>query len=143
MAMKIIRKIISTTRAPKSAGPYNQAVLVDRTVYLSGVLGLDKDSGKLVDGGAAGEARQALVNMGCILKEAGSDFEKVIKTTILLNSIDDFSAVNEVYKEFFTKDYPARSTFQVGKLPLGAKVEIEAIALTGEVKTVGGSSSAS
>ncbi|XP_012259999.2 rutC family protein UK114 isoform X2 [Athalia rosae] len=132
----IVRKIITSPLAPKPVAPYNQAILVDRTVYLSGVLGLDKNTGKLVGNGAAGEARQALINMGHILAAAGSSFEKVIKTTILLDNIDDFSVINEVYKEFFAKDYPARSAFQVGKLPLGALVEIEAIALTGNVETV-------
>lgn len=131
----VVRKIISSQAAPKPVGPYNQAILVDRTVYLSGVLGLDKETGKLVNGGAAGEARQALINMGHILAEAGSGFDKVIKTTILLNDINDFATINEIYKQFFTKDYPARSTFQVGKLPLGAMVEIEAIAVTGKVET--------
>nr|XP_033339628.1 rutC family protein UK114-like [Megalopta genalis] len=73
--------------------------------------------------------------MGHILKESGSSYDKVVKTTILLNSINDFAGVNEVYKEFFTDNYPARSTFQVGKLPMGAQIEIEAIAVTGDVET--------
>ncbi|XP_076281976.1 reactive intermediate imine deaminase A homolog UK114 [Lasioglossum baleicum] len=133
---KIVRKIVSSSLAPKPVGPYNQAVLVDRTVYLSGVLGIDMKTLKLVDGGAVAEARQALVNMGHILKEAGSSYEKVVKTTVFLNNINDFTGVNEVYKEFFTQNFPARSTYQVGKLPLGAQVEIEAIAVTGEVETV-------
>ncbi|XP_076639789.1 reactive intermediate imine deaminase A homolog UK114 [Colletes latitarsis] len=133
---KIMRKIISSSLSPKPVGPYNQAVLVDRTVYLSGVLGMDIKSQKLVEGGAAAEARQALINMGHILKEAGSDYDKVVKATILLNNINDFAGVNEVYKEFFTENYPARSTYQVGKLPVGAQIEIEAIAVTGEVETI-------
>ncbi|XP_076686282.1 reactive intermediate imine deaminase A homolog UK114 [Andrena cerasifolii] len=133
---KILRKIISSSLGPKPIGPYNQAVLVDRTVYLSGVLGTNVATQKLVEGGAAAETRQALTNMGHILKEAGSNYDKVVKTTILLNNINDFAAVNEVYKEFFKENYPARSTFQVGKLPMGAQIEIEAIAVTGEVETV-------
>ncbi|XP_043256373.1 2-iminobutanoate/2-iminopropanoate deaminase [Colletes gigas] len=132
---KIMRKIITSSLSPKPVGPYNQAVLVDRTVYLSGVLGMDIKSQKLVEGGAAAEARQALINMGHILKEAGSGYDKVVKTTILLNNINDFAGINEVYKEFFTENYPARSTYQVGKLPMGAQIEIEAIAVTGEVET--------
>ena len=135
-SQKILRKIISSSLGPKPIGPYNQAVLVDRTVYLSGVLGTNVATQKLVEGGAAAETRQALTNMGHILKEAGSNYDKVVKTTILLNNINDFAAVNEVYKEFFKENYPARSTFQVGKLPMGAQIEIEAIAVTGEVETV-------
>ncbi|XP_015595348.1 2-iminobutanoate/2-iminopropanoate deaminase [Cephus cinctus] len=131
---KIIRKIIDSPLAPKPVGPYNQAILVDRTLYVSGVLGVKRSEGKLVSGGVAAEARQALINMQYILEEAGSNFEKVVKTTILLNNIEDFAAVNEIYKEFFTKNYPARSTFQVGKLPVGAQVEIEAVAVTDDVE---------
>ncbi|XP_076662145.1 reactive intermediate imine deaminase A homolog UK114 [Halictus rubicundus] len=133
---KIVRKIISSSLAPKPVGPYNQAILVDRTVYLSGVLGIDMKTQKLADGGAVAEARQALLNMGQILREAGSSYEKVVKTTVLLNDINDFAGVNAVYKEFFTDNYPARSTYQVGRLPMGAQVEIEAIAVTGEVEIV-------
>ncbi|XP_003398353.1 2-iminobutanoate/2-iminopropanoate deaminase [Bombus terrestris] len=135
-SQKIIRKIISTSLSPKPIGPYNQAVLVDHTLYLSGSLGVDVKTGKLVAGGAAVEARQALINMGHILKEAGSNYDKVVKTTIFLQDINEFNDVNEVYKEFFKENYPARSTFQVGKLPMGAKFEIEAIAVVGEVKTI-------
>ncbi|XP_003489005.1 2-iminobutanoate/2-iminopropanoate deaminase [Bombus vosnesenskii] len=135
-SQKIIRKIISSSLGPKPIGPYNQAVLVDHTLYLSGSLGVDVKTGKLVAGGAAVEARQALINMGHILKEAGSNYDKVVKTTIFLQDINEFSDVNEVYKEFFKENYPARSTFQVGKLPMGAKFEIEAIAVVGEVETI-------
>ncbi|EFA08585.1 rutC family protein UK114 [Tribolium castaneum] len=134
--MSVIRKIISTNKAPKPVAPYNQAVLLDKTLYVSGVLGLNKDTMKLVDGGAGAEARQALQSLGHILEEAGSSFEKVAKTTIFLNNIDDFGAVNDVYKDFFTKNHPARSTFQVGKLPMGAKVEIEVIAAVGDVTQI-------
>ncbi|XP_043591640.1 2-iminobutanoate/2-iminopropanoate deaminase [Bombus pyrosoma] len=135
-SQKIIRKIISSSLGPKPIGPYNQAVLVDHTLYLSGSLGVDVKTGKLVAGGAAVEARQALINMGHVLKEAGSNYDKVVKTTIFLQDINEFSDVNEVYKEFFKENYPARSTFQVGKLPMGAKFEIEAIAVVGEVETI-------
>ncbi|XP_071857620.1 reactive intermediate imine deaminase A homolog UK114 [Bombus fervidus] len=135
-SQKIIRKIISSSLGPKPIGPYNQAVLVDHTLYLSGALGVDVKTGKLVAGGAAAEARQALINMGHVLKEAGSNYDKVVKTTIFLQDINEFSDVNEVYKEFFKESYPARSTFQVGKLPMGAKFEIEAIAVVGEVETI-------
>ncbi|XP_044736325.1 rutC family protein UK114 [Chrysoperla carnea] len=137
MASKtILRKIISTALAPKPIAPYNQAIVADRTVYVSGCLGVDKDTGKLVGGGIQSEARQALKNLGHVLDAAGSSYEKVVKTSLFLNDINDFSAVNEVYKEFFKKDFPARSAYQVGKLPAGANVEIEVVALSGDVETV-------
>lgn len=97
MASTIIRKIISTAKAPRPAAPYNQAIVVDRTVYLSGVLGIDKDTGKLVSGGAVAEAVKALENMQNILAAAGSKVENVIKCTVLLNDIGDFGAVNQEY----------------------------------------------
>ena len=153
MASTIIKKIISTAKAPRPAAPYNQAVVVDRTVYLSGVLGIDKDSGKLVAGGAVPEAVKALENMQNILAAAGSKVENVIKCTVLLNDIADFGNVNQEYVKslynktykrsnnilslsfsVFTSNYPVRTCFQAGKLPLGASVEIEVIALTGDVK---------
>ncbi|KAI4472219.1 2-iminobutanoate/2-iminopropanoate deaminase rida [Holotrichia oblita] len=91
---------------------------------------------KLVDGGAVAEARQALQNLGQLLEAADSSYDKVVKTNIFLTDMNDFSSVNDIYKEYFKKDFPARSTFQVSKLPLGATVEIEAIAASGNVKTV-------
>ncbi|XP_066992196.2 rutC family protein UK114 isoform X4 [Anabrus simplex] len=133
---KAVRKIICTASAPKPVGPYNQAVRVDNTVYVSGVLGLNKDTMKLVDGGALEEAKQALINLGKILEAADSSYGNVVKTTIFLDDINDFAPINELYKEYFKPPFPARSTFQVGKLPMGAKVEIEVIALSGEVQTV-------
>lgn len=155
MASTIVKKIISTAKAPRPAAPYNQAIVVDRTVYLSGVLGIDKDTGKLVSGGAVPEAVKAFENMQHILAAAGSKVENVIKCTVLLNDIADFSSVNQEYTKglfekfletlelrvynffclVFTSNYPVRTCFQAGKLPLGATVEIEVIAITGDVKT--------
>lgn len=99
----IVRRIISTAKAPRPAAPYNQAIVVDRTVYLSGVLGIDKDTGKLVSGGAVGEAVKALENMQNILAAAGSKVENVIKCTVLLNDIGDFGAVNQEYTKGSTE----------------------------------------
>ncbi|KAF5273294.1 hypothetical protein FQR65_LT04716 [Abscondita terminalis] len=132
----LIRKIISTSKAPKPVAPYSQAVVWDRTVYVSGVLGLDKDSMKLVSGGIAAETRQALVNLGHVLEAADSSYAKVIKATVLLKDMADFGTVNEVYKEFFKSDYPARTAYQVSHLPLGANIEIDVIAGTGDVSTI-------
>nr|XP_055159366.1 2-iminobutanoate/2-iminopropanoate deaminase isoform X1 [Nyctereutes procyonoides] len=113
----LIRKVISTAKAPGAIGPYSQAVLVDRTIYISGQLGMDPSSGQLVPGGVAEEAKQALTNMGEILKAAGCDFNNVVKTTVLLADINDFNTVNEVYKQYFKSSFPARAAYQVAALP--------------------------
>ncbi|XP_047460319.1 2-iminobutanoate/2-iminopropanoate deaminase isoform X2 [Mugil cephalus] len=125
------RRIVNTTAAPAAIGPYSQAVVVDRTMYISGQLGLDVASGKLVDGGVQAQAKQALINMGEILKSAGCDYSNVVKTTVLLADINDFNSVNEVYKTFFSKNFPARAAYQVAALPRGGLVEIEAVAVLG------------
>lgn len=104
MASRIIRTIISTAKAPRSASPYNQAIVVNRTVYLSGVLGIDKDTGKLVTGGAVPEAAKALENIQNILSAAGSKVENVVKCTVLLNDIADFGKVNEEYIKGIFRD---------------------------------------
>ncbi|XP_071445137.1 2-iminobutanoate/2-iminopropanoate deaminase [Hetaerina americana] len=131
----IVRKIINTSLAPKPVGPYNQAVQVGDTLYVSGVVGLDKDTGKLVPGGTVAEAKQVLKTLGHILEAAGTNYGNVVKTTVLLNDMNDFSSVNEVYREYFKEPYPARVAYQVGKLPVGASVEIEAIAVVGNLVT--------
>ncbi|KAG7500119.1 hypothetical protein JOB18_009498 [Solea senegalensis] len=111
------RKIVNTPSAPAAIGPYSQAVVVDRTMYISGQLGMDAASGQLVDGGVQAQAKQALVNMGEILKAAGCDYSNVVKTTVLLADINDFNSVNEVYKTFFSSNFPARAAYQVAALP--------------------------
>ncbi|XP_069847222.1 2-iminobutanoate/2-iminopropanoate deaminase [Dipodomys merriami] len=131
----LIRKVITAAKNPRPIGPYSQAVLVDRTMYISGQVGLDPSSGKLVPGGVAEEAKQALTNMFEILKAAGCDFTNVVKTTVFLTDMNDFGTVNEVYKQFFKSDFPARSAYQVAALPIGAHVEIEAIAVQGPLTT--------
>uniref|UniRef100_A0A1B6MPI0 Uncharacterized protein n=1 Tax=Graphocephala atropunctata TaxID=36148 RepID=A0A1B6MPI0_9HEMI len=136
MASGVIRKVIFTSKGPKPVGPYSQAVQAGQTVYVSGVLGLNNETMKLVEGGAVKEAEQALQNLGHILAAANSDYGKVVKNTVFLDNMDDFAAVNEVYKKYFKEPFPARSCFQVAKLPLGAKVEIETIALSGTVTDV-------
>uniref|UniRef100_A0A674NVD9 2-iminobutanoate/2-iminopropanoate deaminase-like n=1 Tax=Takifugu rubripes TaxID=31033 RepID=A0A674NVD9_TAKRU len=118
-----------TPTAPVRQGIYSQAVVVDRTVYVSGQLGLDVASGQLVDGGVQAQAKQALINMGEILKAAGCTYNNVVKTTVLLADINDFNRVNEVYRTFFSRDFPARAAYQVAALPRGGLVEIEAVAV--------------
>ncbi|KAM6214296.1 2-iminobutanoate/2-iminopropanoate deaminase [Rhynchocyon petersi] len=127
----LIKRVISTAKAPGAIGPYSQAVLVDRTVYISGQIGLNPSNGQLVPGGVVEETKQALTNMGEILKAAGCDFTNVVKTTVLLADINDFSTVNEIYKQYFKSNFPARAAYQVAALPKGGRVEIEAIAVQG------------
>ncbi|KAM6959368.1 2-iminobutanoate/2-iminopropanoate deaminase-like isoform 1-T1 [Aplochiton taeniatus] len=127
----IVRKIINTAKAPAAIGPYSQAVVADRTMYISGQLGLDTASGQLVDGGVQAQAKQALINMGEILKAAGCGYENVVKTTVLLADMNDFNNVNDIYKQFFSSNFPARAAYQVAALPRGGLVEIEAVAVLG------------
>jgi len=128
---KVKRVIINTKNAPQAIGPYNQAVLVDRTLYISGQLGMDPDTMELVDGGVKDQAIQALKNMHMILSRAKSSFSDVIKTTILLKDIKDFQTVNEIYAQCFSDNLPARAAFQVAALPKNGLVEIEAVAVVG------------
>jgi 2-iminobutanoate/2-iminopropanoate deaminase len=130
---QIVRQIIKSSNAPGAIGPYNQAVRVGNTLYLSGSIGMDPATGNLVEGGIEHEARQALKNIGAILQEAGASYNNVVKTTVLLANIEDFATLNKVYQEFFTSNFPARSTYQVANLPKYARVEIEAIAVVGDI----------
>ena len=120
-------EIIATTNAPGAVGPYVQAVKVNGMVYCSGQLGIDPAVGKMPEGVEA-QAHCSMKNMGAILKEAGSDYSKIVKTTIFLADMNDFAKVNEIYKSYFGEEYPARSCVQVAKLPLGGLVEVECIA---------------
>ena len=121
------KEIIATTNAPGAVGPYVQAVKVNGMVYCSGQLGIDPAVGKMPEGVEA-QAHCSMKNMGAILKEAGSDYSKILKTTIFLADMNDFAKVNEIYKSYFGEEYPARSCVQVAKLPLGGLVEVECIA---------------
>ncbi|XP_018411664.1 PREDICTED: ribonuclease UK114 isoform X2 [Nanorana parkeri] len=135
-----LRRIIYTDRAPARRDIYSQAVVVDKTMYVSGQLGMDPASGQLVPGGVKNEAQSqfeaALVNMGEILKAAGCDYTNVVKTTVLLADINDFNDVNDVYKQFFQVNHPARAAYQVVALPRGGRVEIEAVAVLGPITEV-------
>uniref|UniRef100_K7E4Y7 Ribonuclease UK114-like n=1 Tax=Monodelphis domestica TaxID=13616 RepID=K7E4Y7_MONDO len=113
-----VKKVLSTEKAPQAIGPYSQGLLIDRTLYVSGQVGRDPASGKLVSGGPAEEFKQALVNVGEILKAGGCDFSNVVKTTVLLADINDFNLFNDVYKQFFQGSFPARAAYQVAALPL-------------------------
>ena len=122
------RTAISTPQAPAAIGPYSQAIAIGGLLFCSGQLGLDPESGALVDGGVAAQAERSLTNLARVLDAAGLTFADVVKTTIFLVDMADFAAVNEVYARFVTDPPPARSTVQVAALPKGGLVEIEAIA---------------
>ena len=123
------KKIIRTEKAPKAIGPYSVATTANHFVFTAGQIGLNPDNGTLVDGGVEAETRQALINLENILIESGSGLKHVLKTTVFLKDINDFSKMNILYAEFFTENPPARSAVQVAALPKGALVEIEAVAL--------------
>ncbi|MEA3327414.1 MAG: RidA family protein [Chloroflexota bacterium] len=123
------KTIITTEKAPKAIGPYSAGVSTGHLVFTAGQLGIDPNSGKMVEGGIQTQTRQALSNLKAVLEAAGSGLEWVIKTTVFLQDIGEFKLMNEVYGTFFVKEFPARSAFQVAALPLGASVEIEAVAL--------------
>jgi len=122
------RRIIATDRAPAAVGPYSQAVVAGPFVFASGQLGLDPVTGKFVEGGVESQTRQAMRNLQAVLEAGGTNFAHVVKTTLFLANMDDFSTVNRVYAEFFSDDPPARVTVEVSSLPLNALVEVEVIA---------------
>lgn len=124
-----MNEAISTNHAPAALGPYSQAIRANGVIYVSGQLGINPPTGELVEENIRSQTRQALTNIQAILKEAGTDLSAVVKTTVLLRDIGDFTAMNEVYAEFFTQPYPARAAFQVAALPKNAMVEIECIAV--------------
>lgn len=126
----MIRNIIATDKAPAAIGPYAQANQVGDFIFTSGQVPIDPATGALVEGEVEEQTRQAFANLKAILEEAGSGLDKIIKTTCFLADMGDFARMNKVYAEFFPNGiYPSRSAFQVGALPMGAKVEIEAVAM--------------
>ncbi len=126
--MSMQKLVISTTNAPKAVGPYSQAVLSESLLFLSGQIPLDPGTGQMVQGDIRMQTRRVLENVSAVLEASSSSFSQVVKTTVFLTDMGDFSEMNSVYAEYFQKDFPARSTVQVAALPLGARVEIEVIA---------------
>ncbi|WP_100981325.1 RidA family protein [Helicobacter pylori] len=124
-----MKEVIHSTLAPKAIGPYSQAIATNDLVFVSGQLGIDASTGEFKGADIHSQTMQSMENIKAILKEAGLGMDSVVKTTILLKSLDDFAVVNEIYGSYFTEPYPARATFQVAKLPKDALVEIEAIAI--------------
>lgn len=124
------RTVIKTSKAPVPVAPYSQAIAVNGTVYCSGQLGLIPGDGlKLISDNVLEQAKQALKNLTAVLEEAGCQLSDVVKVTVFLTNMSDFVAVNEVYSTFFSAPFPARTAYQVAALPLGGRVEIEAIAV--------------
>ena len=122
-------KKVNTEKAPKAIGPYVQANKIGNLIFCSGQLGINPETGKLVDGGVFEEAKQVFKNIQAILEEAGSSMNHVVKTLVLLKDIADFVEVNKIYAEQFNDVLPARSAFQVAALPLNGNIEIEVIAV--------------
>ena len=120
---------IHTEKAPKAIGPYSQAIKVGNLVFASGQVPIVPATGEFVEGGIKEQTRQSLTNAKAILEEAGTSLSKVVKTTVYLSDMANFAAMNEVYAEFFTQPYPARSAVAVKTLPKNVLVEVEVIAL--------------
>lgn len=124
-----MKTIIKTASAPAPIGPYNQAVLSGNTLFVSGQIAIDPATGIMIQNSISEEAIQVMKNLKAILNEAGMNYSNIVKTTIFLKTMDDFSAVNEVYATCFENDFPARETVAVAGLPKNANVEISVIAV--------------
>lgn len=125
----MMKEAIKTDKAPQAIGPYSQGIMANGLIFVSGQIPLNPSTGEMVAGSIQDQAKQVLANLKAILEAAGSSLDQVIKTTVFLQDMNDFAAMNEVYASFFQPPYPARSTIQVGRLPRDARLEIEAVAL--------------
>ena len=121
-------KAINSSKAPSAIGPYSQAIDLGDLVFLSGQIPIDVNTGKFVGEDIKSQTIQVMENIKNVLEEGNLKMSNIVKTTILLNSMDDFAVVNDTYGEYFSQPYPARATYEVSKLPLGALIEIESIA---------------
>ena len=123
-----MKTIISTPKAPAAIGPYSQAVLVNGMLFTSGVIPIDPETNTLVEGDVTVQARQAIGNLKNLIEASGSSMDKVVKTTVFIKDMNDFGKINDIYKDFFTSDFRARSCVEVARLPKDVLIEIEAIA---------------
>ena len=123
-----MKKVISTTNAPQAIGPYSQAIEINGMLFISGQVPINPETGKIIEGGISEQTEQVMKNIEAILTEAGYTFNDVIKSTCLLNDMNNFAAMNDVYGKYYPQDQPARAAYGVVKLPLGVLVEIETIA---------------
>lgn len=128
MEVIIMKKVISTDKAPAAIGPYAQANIIGDLVITSGQIPIDPATGNLVEGDIEAQTKQVFENLKAVLEAAGSGLDKIVKTTCFMDNMNDFAKMNEVYASFFSGDYPSRSAVEVAKLPKGALIEIEAIA---------------
>jgi 2-iminobutanoate/2-iminopropanoate deaminase len=126
-----MREVIATQDAPQAIGPYSQAIRANGFIFVSGQIPVNPETQKIVEGGVAEQTVQVLTNLEAILKAAGSDLEKVVRTGVFLKDMTEFAAMNDVYERFFPQNAPARSTVEVARLPKDVRVEIDAIALAG------------
>ncbi|HEY9122800.1 MAG TPA: RidA family protein [Bacteroidales bacterium] len=126
-----MKKIIQTNKAPQAIGPYSQAIEINGSLFVSGQIPVDPATGNVVKEDIIEQTHQVLKNLSSILSAAGYSMSDVVKTTCMLSDMANFAAMNSVYAEYFTSEYPARSTFQVVALPKGVLVEIDAIAMKG------------
>ena len=126
------KEVIATKAAPAAIGPYSQAIKANGFLFTAGQIPLDPATGKIVAGDIKAQTERVMENLGAVLAEAGTSFAGVVKTTCFLANLDDFAAFNEVYARYFTSQPPARSTVQAARLPAGAQVEVECVALLGE-----------
>ncbi len=125
------RKIIRTNQAPEPIGPYSQAIEAQGLIFTSGQIAIDPKTGNLIQGSVTDQAHLVFKNLQAVLREAGSSLDSVVKTTIFLKDMNDFTAVNEVYASYFGKGLPARSTVEVSRLPKDVLVEVDCIAVKG------------
>lgn len=123
-----MKKCFLSEKGPKAIGPYSSLTQVGNTCYLSGMLGVDPSTGKLKEGGVEAEARQSMENIRTVLAEVGLTLDSVLKTTVFLADLNDFSKINAIYADYFGPNYPSRSCVQVARLPMDGRIEIEAIA---------------
>jgi 2-iminobutanoate/2-iminopropanoate deaminase len=123
------KRVVTSEKAPQAIGPYSVAIRIEGLVFTSGQLGLDPHTGNLIPGGIEAETRQALTNLRHVLEDSGSGMAAVIKTTVFLKDMAEFTKMNAIYAEYFPENPPARSTVQVAALPKGGSIEIEAVAI--------------
>lgn len=123
------RTVIATDQAPAAVGPYSQAIRAGKLVFTAGQIPMDPNTGQLIEGDIQAQTRRVLLNLQAVLEAAGSSLSQVVKTTVFLQDMGNFKAMNQVYAEFFTANPPARSAVQAAALPLGVGIEIEAVAL--------------
>lgn len=123
------KKIISTKNAPEAIGPYSQAVVANGFLFTSGMIPINPETNQLVEGDITVQANQAIFNLKNLIEASGSSCEKVVKTTVFIKDMNQFSIINDIYKTYFNKDFPARSCVEVARLPKDVLIEIEAVAI--------------